>query len=424
MPLSVGAIRVAIGIVPVSFLSGFVMPLLVDRWSSGDAGLAGKAYAVNVLGSILGPIFASFVLMPRMSEAWSIIVLSLPLFAIGLIIAANMARQPEKVGLARHPRATMSVVIVASLFLLLVTQGFEEKFPQAIVLRDSTATVIGIGDGMKSQLLINGYGTTGLTPDTKMMAHLPLAFLQHRPKDALVICFGMGTTYRSLLSWGINATAVELVPSVPLLFENFHPDGSEVLNSPRGKIVIDDGRRFLERSHQQYDVITIDPPPPTEAAGSSLLYSVEFCRSLRDRLRPGGILQHWFPGGDAQAAIARTIKATFTYVRVFPAIESAGLHFIASMSPIAEPDASTLSGRMPPRAREDFVEYGPAANAEDEFNLILKGEYPIDAVIMAAPYFPIIEDDRPVNEYYFLRRTFNVFWIIGGSMGDEEEDGL
>ena len=48
-----------------------------------------------------------------------------------------------------------------------------------------------------------------------MMAHLPLFFLDHPPQDALVICFGMGTTYRSMLSWGIPVTAVELVPERP-----------------------------------------------------------------------------------------------------------------------------------------------------------------------------------------------------------------
>ncbi len=70
---------------------------------------------------------------------------------------------------------------------------------------------------MQKQLLVNGYGMTWLTPITKMMAHLPLAFLDRSPQDALVICFGMGTTFRSLHSWGIPVTAVELVPSVPRL---------------------------------------------------------------------------------------------------------------------------------------------------------------------------------------------------------------
>ena len=57
---------------------------------------------------------------------------------------------------------------------------------------------------------MNGIGMTGLTPITKFMAHLPLAFHQGRPQSALIICFGMGTTYRSALSWDVNTTTVEL----------------------------------------------------------------------------------------------------------------------------------------------------------------------------------------------------------------------
>ena len=99
-----------------------------------------------------------------------------------------------------------------------------------------------------------------------MMAHLPLAFLDRPPSNVLDICFGMGTTFRSSLSWGIQTTAVELVPSVPSLFYYYHSDGPKLLGSPLARVVIDDGRLYLERSNVTYDVIVLDPPPPVEAA--------------------------------------------------------------------------------------------------------------------------------------------------------------
>ena len=140
---------------------------------------------------------------------------------------------------------------------------------------------------MKRQLFVNGVAITVLTPATKMMAHLPLASLDHKPRNALAICFGMGTSFRSLLSWDIPVTAVELVPSVPRVFSYFHSDTPELLHSPLAHVIIDDGRRYLERTAEQYDVITIDPPPPIEAAGSSLRYSKEFYSTLKPRLRRG-----------------------------------------------------------------------------------------------------------------------------------------
>ena len=102
------------------------------------------------------------------------------------------------------------------------------------MLRDSTATVIATGSGMDKELLVNGVGMTSLTPITKMMAHLTLASLPQPPRNVLIICFGMGTTFRSAISWDVPVTVVELVPSVPKLFTYYHADGEQVLASPLG----------------------------------------------------------------------------------------------------------------------------------------------------------------------------------------------
>ncbi len=158
----------------------------------------------------------------------------------------------------------------------------------------------------------------------------------------------MGTTYRSLLSWDIPVTAVELVPSVPRVFGFFHSDGPELLRSPLSHLVIDDGRRYLERTTEQYDVITIDPPPPVEAAGSSLLYSKEFYAIIKRRLRSDGILQQWLPGGDAvvRASVARALKESFHYVRVFRSVEGGGYHFLASNRPLPDRTAAELAEHL------------------------------------------------------------------------------
>jgi spermidine synthase len=106
------------------------------------------------------------------------------------------------------------------------------------------------------------------------------------------------TTFRSLLSWNIDTTAVELVPSVPALFAQFHHNAVQLLASPRAHVVIDDGRRFLDRSTDLYEVI---PPPLAEAAASSLLYSKEFYATARARLCPDGVLQQWLPCADCRS---------------------------------------------------------------------------------------------------------------------------
>ncbi len=397
------SMRIIIGIAPFTGLVGFLTPMLVDRWAKGDPARAGTAYAVNVVGCILGPLVAGFLFLPWISERWALLLLAAPWFMVA-IVSAFMPGAESRFA----PRATAFLLVPLAAMIVLSSKDYEGLYRnRGLVLRDSTATVIATGTGMDRKLLVNGFGMTSLTPITKMMAHLPLAFLDRPPQNALVICFGMGTTFRSLHSWGIPVTVVELVPSVPKLFGFYHSDAAEILNSPLSHVVIDDGRRYLERTPEQYDVITIDPPPPLAAAGSSLLYSEDFYSVLRQRLRPGGIFQQWLPYGDPEdvAAVALAVRQSFPYVRVLGSIEGWGYHFLASDRPLADRDAAQLASRLPAKAVSDLLEWGPSPTAEGQFEDVLDGEMPITALIAGSPSTPALSDDRPINEFYKVRRS-------------------
>jgi spermidine synthase len=238
-----------------------------------------------------------------------------------------------------------------------------------------------------------------------MMAHLPLALLSHKPQSVLDICFGMGTTFRSLMSWGVSATAVDLVPSVFKAFPYYHSDAQSVLADPRGRLVADDGRRFLQRSMESFDLITIDPPPPVEAAGSSLLYSTGFYAQAKKHLKKDGLLQQWIPTAEFKIvqAVARSIVLCFPYVRVFAYPYGAGYHFIASLSPIPGISPREMAQRMPLPARKDMVEWTPQESPEDLFRFFLRHEVDPKA-LLNGDLRVVITDDRPYNEYFLLRR--------------------
>jgi len=356
-----------------------------------------------VVGCIVGPLLCGFLLLPFLGERWSTLVLTLP----WLVMAVRAAFAARSSLVTRAVAYGGAIAVIAILFF---AQDFATQYPQREVLRDSTATVIATGEGMSKRLVINGVNITAMVPITKMMAHLSLASLAQPPRDAAVICFGMGTTFRSAMSWGISATAVDLVPSVPKLFSYYHADAGEIMASPRGRVVIDDGRRFLERSPEEYDAIIIDPPPPVQAAGSSLLYSEDFYEVARKRLRPGGILQQFLPDGvnDAndnqlKASVARALQNSFPYVRMFQWNGRQGWHFLASGQPIPVRSAAELVARMPPAAIEDMLEWGPAKTAEAQLDLLLSREMKTEQMVALSPQTPALQDDRPINEYYLLR---------------------
>jgi spermidine synthase len=398
-------LRVPLGIAAFSGLLGFLTPRLVDKFSEGDPDRAGIGYAVNIAGCILGPLFAGFVLLPYLDERYALVILALPWLMVALF---TLFQQTQSAARATALRAVATVVILfASFGLIFKTQSYVQEIPGAQIRRDSTATVIAAGQGMSKRLYVNGVDMTYLTPITKLMVSMPLAWLDRTPENALVICFGMGTTHRSALSWGIDSTVVDLVPSVPSLFWYYHGNAPELLKSPHSHVVVDDGRRFLERTTGQYDVIVIDPPPPVGAAGSSMLYSREFYSAAKKRLRRDGILQQWYPGGDlvTTAAIARALNESFPYVRAFVSIEGVGIHYFASRQPIPLRSPSDMAKRLPPSAAADLVEWGPFPTAEQMFAATLRREVPISRVIAVDSNAPAVEDDRPVNEYDLVRTT-------------------
>jgi spermidine synthase len=392
------------GIVPLCATLGYLTPKLVDEYSGGDPRLAGRCYAINILGSILGPLFAGYVLVVVVGVRLALAILALPLCMLAAV--AGWRTVPT---LAQAARLLPIAVLLG--YAVTISRSYEEwvggSRPRE-VHRDYAATAIAYGNDMGRQLVVNGIKITGLTPTTKMMAHLPLA-LQGHAHDGLVICFGMGTTFRSMVSWGINTTVVDLTRAVVDSFGFFHKDANAVLASPNAHVVIDDGRRFLQRTDQMFDVITIDPPPPVEAAGSSLLYSTDFYEVAKRHLRPDGILQQWIPEKLNQTqtseAIARSLMLSFPYVVAFPSFYGGwGTHFLVSLQPIPKLTADEFVARMPRAAQLDLREWDPANTSKEMATMISAHRVLISEVAPAVPASPAITDDRPFNEYFLLRR--------------------
>src|ERR1017187_7842438 len=136
--LAPGALRVILGVGGFCGVLGFLTPMLVDRWSAGDPGRAGRAYAVNAVGCIIGPLLSGFVLLPSVGARWTLVLLAAPFFLFGM----------------RSNRRILAPAALAAVALIALTQDFEHRYPGAMVRRDYTATVIASGEGMQKQLLV------------------------------------------------------------------------------------------------------------------------------------------------------------------------------------------------------------------------------------------------------------------------------
>jgi spermidine synthase len=240
------------------------------------------------------------------------------------------------------------------------------------------------------------------------MPILPL-ILRPASKAELTIAFGMGSAFRASLVAGMKTDAVELVPSVPTVFGDFYPDASTVLSDPNGRVIIADGRNHVELTDRTYDIVVVDPPPPIESSGVSVISCLEFYQAARARLSVGGVMMQWVPYGqtlDEFKAHVRTFRAVFAHVIVAQGPGGYGFFMLGSDQPIDFDEASIREVLARPGILADMTSAfdSPKIDVDGWVRAIpglirLKG----DEVSAFAGPGPLITDDHPLPEYFLLR---------------------
>ncbi|HVE14605.1 MAG TPA: fused MFS/spermidine synthase [Elusimicrobiota bacterium] len=367
-------------LLPLALAQGAAFPaavrLLAPR--AEDAGPAvARLYFCNTLGAIAGSLAAGFWWVPAMNVQNALLLLCALAAAAGTAGAASAERGGRR----------WAVCGGGALFLLLVWhRHLGANLPLKLLLdwgsrtpqgereviaykEDLEASVAVERRGGTRMLLINGVGVTGYTNATKMMAHVPLA-VHPSPERVLVICFGMGATFRSALSHGVRVDVVDIVPAVLEAFPRFYPDAAAALANPRGRRLVNDGRNHLLAEREGYDVIIADPSPPLYAAGTVNLYSKDFFELALRRLKPGGLLTVWVPAYPVTEfdMVLKSFRAACPYTQFWrrPG-EPDGLIMIGSRSPIPHDPARIRARLRRPEVRKDMLEYNPEFKNEDAF---------------------------------------------------------
>ena len=404
---------------PVTFFWGLAFPAAVRSYSplrTATGRSVGTLYSWNTVGCILGALAAGFLLIPTLGAGRTSGLLAGASLLVGIVLLAKHPRGLRSIGSAEWGLAVAGVVLVSIAgdpYFRVVQNRVETLSPGYRVvyehIEDASAATTAFGrlDGERSSkgLWVNGVGMTELTPETKLMAHLPLA-LADKPRDMLVICFGMGTTVRSAARHaGLDVTAVELVPGVLKCFPHFHADAREVAKRPNVHLTADDGRNYLLMHSKQYDVITLDPPPPIYSAGAVNLYTREFFELCRDRLRPGGVMCLWIPP-DHDTEVRMIVRTYFDVFEHVHAWGPTGIYLIGSRQPKAGAGERVLAGLRDPIVWNDMTEWPNAWLQRPE----QIAEHDLGEKRRLQPLFADaaqVTDDTPYTEFYLWRRLLN-----------------
>jgi spermidine synthase len=420
-------------VLPLTLTFGMITPI-AGRCYAKSVGRSGSAvgwfYAANTVGGIVGSLLAGFWLIPTLGSTTTVLllaILNLLLAVVLLVLEPNRSVRRKVVWV---PLVVLLVLLVldrrgADPFLAAIERRIVDRVgttwipPQYAALPPSheihfhkegiEGTVTAFEVNHWKQLWVNGMGMTSLGPETKLMAHLPLLFTAD-PRDLLVVCFGMGTTIRSAARHpDLAVTTVELVPEAFETFDFYHADGAEILASDKVQAVVDDGRNYLLLTDARYDVITVDPPPPIWSARTVNLYSREFFALCRARLKPGGVMCLWLPGGTEieVRSMARTFSSVFPRTVVWSGPRRWGYYFIGSDLPFDW-------GRFQRKARlmfqnpvivRDLTEYDERCATLEQLNaLFLWDEQEVRELGEGGV---MITDDYPFTEFPLWRYLFH-----------------
>ena len=155
--LLVSSAILLMSILPICTALGYLTPKLIDQVSQGNPVKAGRAYAINIFGGILGPLLASYFLIPMCGIKSTLILLAIP-YGILFLYSTN-SNEISKLFKSIITITGIFVTII-SVFLIIPLELSKNMGKGGLVLRDSTATVVAFGEGMKKRLLVNGIGIT------------------------------------------------------------------------------------------------------------------------------------------------------------------------------------------------------------------------------------------------------------------------
>lgn len=298
--------------------------LSVDRDHVGRD--VGVVVALNTLGGIAGVMLTGFVLVPGLGLVRTLAVLGALAAVIGLLAVWRGEGVSRKLRLGVAGVAVLAVGIGATtppqLLAELMPGARNGRIGYYAEGRGGTVAVVeqGRGDNRFNRLYIQGVSNTGdAMPSLRYMrlqALLPLLIHNGEPRSALVIGFGTGITAGAMLRYRDlqHPVVAELLPEVLAAAPSFKGN-FDAIHDPRLDIRLRDGRRELLRSAERYDMITLEPPPPS-AAGVVNLYSRDFYQLAASRLEEGGVVAQWLPLPTQNDEESRSLVRSF--IDVFP----------------------------------------------------------------------------------------------------------
>ena len=435
-------------ILPAAMALGALFPLsgrLLARPGEIVAGVTGRLYLANTLGTVAGSLAAGLWLIPLAGVRRTLLGGSVVAGALGIVAwcAAPTAEGRSRGGVLRRylPPVIAAAVLglgillqepwnrsllAAGMFRPVVATGGAPlgpaevraelarrlDFEEIIFHREGRHGLVTVHrarhDPGLLALRVNGKtdASTGRDMETEiLLGLLPMLWAPDGAR-VLVIGQGAGVTLGSVLRH--EPSRVDLVEIEPAVLEAsrlFDRWNDSALDDPRVRVHIDDARSFLRYRGETYDVIVSEPSNPW-LAGVNNLFTEDYYRLVAERLDPGGVLCQWVQFYEISPAtlgsILQALDRVFPHGQVFH--KEADLLIIAGRSPLPL-DLTRVRARLErPRVAANLER----ARVFSWGELLSLRVADLRRVAASLPRAPRNTDDRPYVEYQAPRDFYEV----------------
>ena len=341
---------------PASVVLASVSPIairLAVRSVDTAGRTAGRLYAISTAGSIAGTLITAFWLVPELGVSQLLAAAATVL--LGAVVLVALAERLPVVAVVAMAFTAAAAVATASMApeqgqrlegvaaqnwspvyrsrdegsrdIDQAAGGFDVVFEKDT--RYHHLAVVDDGSGSRYLRFDNSFQsgmTIGRPFETRF--HYTDYFdlgLAYNPDARNVLFVGLGGASAPKRIWrdfpSLDLQVAELDPVVVDVARQYFamPD------SPRLKVAVEDGRRYLQRNEQRYDVIALDAYFSDSIPFH--LATAEFVDLVRQRLAPGGVVVANIigsvegPGSRLFRSFVRTYRTAFPTVAVHPVIE-------------------------------------------------------------------------------------------------------
>jgi len=328
---------------PLSFMHGALFSVSCRLHSKSiahteKASPIGNTYIFETLGTILGAVIFTYLLIPFLNSFQIAILVMLVNLLPGLFLVAANAKH----SVSAKWLTGLSAIALAATVLFLVGPGPETLHKNTVQQQWPGQRVVYYRNSFHGNITVtsnNGQYTffadgkpiiTSPDPDLLFLeefVHLPL--LSHPdPGSVLVLSGGVGGKIHEILKHPVNRVVyTELDPMLLEVVKKFPTPVSEAeLADPRVAVEYLDGRRYVKQTPDLYDLILVGATNPVNLQ-TNRLFTSEFFAMAEKRLYPGGILALSLPGSltylsrelkNINASVLASLSGVFSNVRVIP----------------------------------------------------------------------------------------------------------